>query len=177
MFFVQGLPPVVNETHTLPTTTTRTSSWTIQAPTRYIPEKRAPKTRTPHRMFPISQRASPMLVKFGKAGASLTAAVDSATILQDIIAESSDTTEPRWSHTPLPYKDASVLFRPHFDNIGRSFTDKNASMTFEIVDICVSTAPAPDIPMITYKYYDTSVFSSPPHLTMTCMNMKESSTF
>jgi hypothetical protein len=34
-------------------------------------------------------------------------------------------------------------------------------MIYEIVDICTSSTPAPYVPMITYKYYDTSMFSSP----------------
>ena len=108
--------------------------------------------------FPISEKLSPMLVKFGKTGASTSPVLDSATILQDVL----DSDEPRWTHTSLDYQVAPVLLRPHYDNIGRTFVDKQNSMTYEIVDICYSSAPAPEVPMNTYKYYDTSVFSSPP---------------
>jgi len=140
-----------------PAPTTRASSREKKVPTRLSPDMKPTIIRAPQK-FPISEKLSPMLVKFGKTGASTSPVLDSATILQDVL----DSDEPRWTHTSLDYQVAPVLLRPHYDNIGRTFVDKQNSMTYEIVDICYSSAPAPEVPMNTYKYYDTSVFSSPP---------------
>jgi hypothetical protein len=140
---------------------TRTSSRNKKPIDRYVPDMHATYPRNPPpRSFPIPEQLSPMLVHFGKTGASISPVTDPVTILQDVLSSPSD--DPRWTHTPLDYKVAPVDIRHHYDNIGRTFHDKQANMHYEIVDICTSSAPAPHMPMITYKYYDTSVFSAPP---------------
>jgi hypothetical protein len=68
-----------------------------------------------------------------------------------------------WKHTPLTYQDAPKYLHPSFNNIGRKFTDLALDTQFEIVDICKSSAP--DFKTIyTYKFYDTSIFATPPSL-------------
>jgi len=144
-----------------PVPTTRNSARSKKPVDRYIPDVQPTNTRNPPpRSFPIPEKLSPMLVHFGKTGASILTSQNPATILQDILSSPSD--EPRWTHIPLEYNVAPVEIRHHYDNIGRNFYDKQANMHYEIVDICTSSAPAPYVPMVTYKYYDTSVFSSPP---------------
>ena len=69
----------------------------------------------------------------------------------------------RWSHVSLPYSSAPPSLRPKYDNIGRQFTDLGLHTPFEITDICKSSAP--DFKEIyTFKFYDTSIFSTPPSL-------------
>jgi hypothetical protein len=69
----------------------------------------------------------------------------------------------RWSHISLPYSSAPSSVRPKYDNIGRNFTDLSLNTTFQITDICISSAP--DFKeLYTFKFYDTSIFSTPPSL-------------
>jgi hypothetical protein len=80
----------------------------------------------------------------------------------DTLQSDSDNIE-HWSHLPLPYAHASKLIKPHYDNIGRLFAERGSSNKYAIVDIVTSSAPQFH-DTICFKFYDTSIFPSPPSL-------------
>jgi hypothetical protein len=80
----------------------------------------------------------------------------------DTLQSDSDAID-NWSHLPLPYAHASKLIQPHFDNIGRLFVERGSSNQYAIVDIVTSSAPQFQN-QICFKFYDTSIFPSPPSL-------------
>ena len=59
-----------------------------------------------------------------------------------------------WSH-------ASKLMKLHYDNIGRLFTERGSTNQYAIVDIVTSSAPKFQN-QIFFKFYDTSIFQTPP---------------
>ena len=68
-----------------------------------------------------------------------------------------------WSHLSLPYAHASKLMKPHYDNIGRLFTELGSTNQYAIVDIVTSSAPKFQS-QICFKFYDMSIFPTPPSL-------------
>ena len=50
-----------------------------------------------------------------------------------------------WSHLPLPYAHATKLMKPHYDNIGRLFTERGSTNMYVIVDIVISSASKSDL--------------------------------
>ena len=46
-----------------------------------------------------------------------------------------------WTHLPLPYAHAPKLVKPHYDSIGRLFTERGSTNQYAIVDIVTSSAP------------------------------------
>ena len=68
-----------------------------------------------------------------------------------------------WSHLLLPYAHASKLIQPHYDNIGRVFTERGSKNSFAIVDTVTSSAPKFK-DQICFEFYDTSIVSTTPTL-------------
>ena len=68
-----------------------------------------------------------------------------------------------WSHLPLIYAHASTSIKQYYDHIGRVFTERGSTNQYAIVDIVTSSAPKFQS-QICFKFYDTSIFPSPPSL-------------
>ena len=71
-----------------------------------------------------------------------------------------DHDDDNWSHLSLPYAHASKLMKPHYDNIGRLFTERGSTNQYAIVDIVTSSAPKFQN-QICFKFYDTSMLQTP----------------
>ena len=75
----------------------------------------------------------------------------------------SSDSSPVWSHISLPYHAALKPSKSSYNYIGRSFQDKSNNSSYEIVDIVTSSASG-YASVISFKFFDTSVFSAPPSL-------------
>ena len=106
---------------------------------------------------------SPSLVEGGPISDPIPLLQEGGPTPLDLLADTPIDDINCWTHSSLSYQQAPKYLRPAYDNIGRKFTDLNLDIQFEITDICRSSAPNFKT-SYTFKFYDTSMFPSPPSL-------------